>query len=342
MTIDLKNTAIYKAVKWEKRPPFLGAEKLSYIFLFISLFSFISIFFEDLLSFNFYQLFSSGVACFILFIVFLQAKLFFNNCLCLPRLYMSLKEASKSEVNFAEFFDFQSAKIINKVNSRKSADSYTLLYYLVKDKNNIDFVFSRALINKEGVLSDLNKLFSKRKKFKENTYSSCLKKSIKESVNIAIKKDHTRITKGDLFSSLCYHNPYMTEILYRHSLKPEDISDLVSWHERLLKKEDSFSYESLVKRGSLGKQWSAGYTPLLDQYSVDFNKVLKNSGFPKTIGHEKEIKSLERVLSRTQVNSVILVGEPGTGRKSMIRELARRSFLGESLPEIKIYASCPT
>jgi ATP-dependent Clp protease ATP-binding subunit ClpC len=44
---------------------------------------------------------------------------------------------------------------------------------------------------------------------------------------------------------------------------------------------------------------------------------------------------MERNLSRAeQNNSVLVVGEAGSGRRSMIQALAERSFLGESLPEI--------
>ena len=43
---------------------------------------------------------------------------------------------------------------------------------------------------------------------------------------------------------------------------------------------------------------------------------------------------MERILARREINNVLLVGRPGTGRKSMIYALTCKSLLGQSLPEI--------
>jgi ATP-dependent Clp protease ATP-binding subunit ClpC len=87
--------------------------------------------------------------------------------------------------------------------------------------------------------------------------------------------------------------------------------------------------------GSLAKDWAAGYTLTLDRFSIDLSEVVKRKGFPEIIGHQKEIAALERILARRESkNNVLIVGEPGSGRKSMIYALAEKSILGESLPEV--------
>jgi len=55
---------------------------------------------------------------------------------------------------------------------------------------------------------------------------------------------------------------------------------------------------------------------------------------PETIGHKEELKSVERILARREINNVLLVGEPGTGRKSIVFALTKKSLLGQFLPEV--------
>ena len=334
LNFKLKGTAIYRAVVLEKTPPFFASKTLKNIFFFISIPSFLFFFLNEKTIFNYDYFLETGLVSFILFLFFLEANLFFNKHLSLPRLFISLEDVYKnSDINVAQFLDLPAARIMAKVEGSGGADSYLLLYYLMKDKE-LDFIFSRSLIDKKSILGDLKTIFKKKEKTREKDFSLCLQNTIKDAIRIASERGRERITKGDLFASLCTNNDYLRDVLYRINMKKEDLIDLFSWQERLLKKEDPFSYGSLIKKGSLGREWAAGYTVVLDNYSVDWTKKIKAAGFPKTIGHEKELTSLERVLSRLEVNSAVLVGEPGTGRRSMVRELARRSFLGETLPEI--------
>ena len=93
-------------------------------------------------------------------------------------------------------------------------------------------------------------------------------------------------------------------------------------------------YNNLIKKGSLAKEWAAGYTITLDRFCIDLASEMKRQGFPDIIGHQKEILATERILARRELNNVLLVGEPGVGKKNVVRALAVKSFLGSSLPEV--------
>ncbi|MEK7167817.1 MAG: hypothetical protein AAB791_02325, partial [Patescibacteria group bacterium] len=121
-------------------------------------------------------------------------------------------------------------------------------------------------------------------------------------------------------------------------LKKEDIENLTWWLESLKKrtadKRRWWDYQNLMKKGTLAKEWTAGYTIHLDKYSVDWTEIAKKQGFPEIIGHAKEIEQIERVLARQEYNNVLLVGTPGIGRKSIIQGLVRKAVLGQSLPDV--------
>ncbi|MEA3293300.1 MAG: ATP-dependent Clp protease ATP-binding subunit, partial [Patescibacteria group bacterium] len=90
-----------------------------------------------------------------------------------------------------------------------------------------------------------------------------------------------------------------------------------------------WKYKNLMRIGALGKQWGAGYTVILDKYSVDLTNKVAMLGFPKIIGYKKEINSIERILCSREINNILLVGDPETGQKNIIYKLAERFALGE-------------
>ena len=84
----------------------------------------------------------------------------------------------------------------------------------------------------------------------------------------------------------------------------------------------------------MAKNWTAGYTLTLDRFSIDLSEVAKRQGFPDIIGHQKEIEATERILARREKNNVLVVGESGSGRKSIIQAITSKSYLGESLNNV--------
>lgn len=83
----------------------------------------------------------------------------------------------------------------------------------------------------------------------------------------------------------------------------------------------------MAKIGSVGKEFAAGYTITLDKFSVDLTKEVLRLGYPEIIGHQTEIEQMERILARREAsNDPLIVGEAGSGRKSMVLAIAKRVF----------------
>lgn len=331
----LKKTAIYRALLLDKIIFFKRAEdfsKLSLIasLIFLSLFLTKDFFVEDrnFLSFSAFSFF--------LFLLFSQVELFFENNLKKTKNLISIDEAVTNieKINVADFLDFESAKIIEMADKRGGVDSFLLLYFLLKESKNMDFIFYRILIDKKQAAQDLENIFDKRGRVKGEEYSECFLKTMADALYTAKERGAEKITNEDLFVSLGEHNEYLREILYRAGLKRQDVLDLARWQLQAKEKANPFLYKNLIKRGRLGIEWASGHTPFLDNFALDWTKAMKFSGFPETVGHEKEAESLERILSRSEMNSVILVGEPGSGRKSIIQKIIKKSFLGESIEEV--------
>jgi len=157
-------------------------------------------------------------------------------------------------------------------------------------------------------------------------------------LKVAVKKGHKRIEVGDLLTALAKYDPVFKKILVAANLKVWDIENLTWWleylQERIKERKRFWEWKNLIKKGSMAKQWAAGYTVTLDRFAIDYSEIVKKRNYPETFGHKKEMKIIERILSRGEINNCLIVGEPGVGRKSMVMELAKRSVLGESLPKI--------
>ncbi len=340
---NLKKSEIYRAVRWEKCPFFRFAKILKNLFLFLFI-VFFAIFLYGFLGENFNvvvckTLFAYSVIFLDLSIFFWVIERFFNLKLKKPQLKVNIKEAvlNPEEYNLAEFLSFDSAKVVYKsLKFSRSAEviSSHLFHFLLKDNPKLNFIFYRVLLD----LKEIKKTLKKKIKSFKNKDTSILtddfQDTILEALQIAGKKNHSRIEIGDTVTALAKVNPIFKRILVENKLKSEDIENLAQWlenlEEKIKKRKKFWSSENLAKRGTLAKEWTAGYTITLDRYSDDITELVKEK-FLEIIGHKEEIKIMERILARQEINNVLIVGQPGTGRKSMIFSLAQKSLLGQSL-----------
>ena len=277
------------------------------------------------------------------YFLFSYLDLFFKTELKNPKTPVPLSEASGKidDIDIAKYFDYYSAKFVNKAVKSKSKDSIDLLFYILKEADFVHFVFSRLLIDKADLLKATKTL---RGEVSRNGMSEDLKETLTRALLLAAKESRDRIRAEDLLVALAFTDEYFNQVLMKMDVKEREIRSLTSWWVRIKEREENRSkfwkYENLVKMGTLGRQWASADTYLLDKFAVDWTEVLSKRGFRKIVGHEKSMNSLERILSGDGKNNVMVVGEPGTGRRAVINELTRRSFLGLSLPGVnykKVY-----
>jgi ATP-dependent Clp protease ATP-binding subunit ClpA len=85
-----------------------------------------------------------------------------------------------------------------------------------------------------------------------------------------------------------------------------------------------FSYEGLVKMGSIGKSWAYGGSFLLHRHG----RVLYKGADKKLYGREETVNIITRVLSREDQDNVLLVGAPGSGRETLVAQFAKNVYRG--------------
>lgn len=346
MKVDFKNSNIYLGIKSEKY--FKFAKIFWKIFLFLSLIFFLIFlicFFENTFSvFSLKILLSFSLFFLIFSISFLIFTLFFEEELKNPKPLLTLDDliSNISSLNIIDFLDFDLSKAFYKAflfsKKRKIVlDSSVLLYFILKEIKDLDFIFLRNLIDPKYLKEALedNLKAEKREKF---YLADQLEKVFLEAGKIAKEKSHSKIKAGDVILSLVSFNKFFQKILIEKDLKKEDLENTLDWKERIEKEIEKrkkiFEYENLLKKGSIGREFSAGYTITLDRYSIDWTEIAKKRGEINIIGHNKELERVERILTKLRINNVLIVGESGVGRKTLVEKLAQKITFGKSLPSL--------
>jgi len=317
---DLKKAKIYQAVRWGRLLRYAGFLKKLFFVLFIFVFL---IFLYGFIPENFSKetnkiLLGLSIIFLVLFLGSWLKESFFNQKLKHPKI-------KPGEDNLAEFLSFEAAKAINK-----SISSTHLFYLLLRDNPKLNFVFSRVLLNLKDIKNQL-------KDYLNSKNSESFENVILKALEIGREKNHVRIQIGDILSALAENDVIFKGILNENKLKKEDIENLTWWleniEEKIRNRKKIWEYENLAKRGTLAKEWTAGYTITLDRYSKDLTNSIRKKDL-EFVGHKEEVKIAERILARGEINNVLIIGEPGTGKRSMVYALTQKSLLGKSLPGV--------
>ena len=128
----------------------------------------------------------------------------------------------------------------------------------------------------------------------------------------------------EIITYLVKNNVWRSDFFNKKEITPEDLILAASWWDRREQEETSFD-EPYFGRPGIALELTFGYTPVLNQYSVDLS--LPQSFSHRLIGRGQIVSRMERILAAG--SSVLLMGQPGVGKKTVVLEFARRVASGE-------------
>lgn len=118
-------------------------------------------------------------------------------------------------------------------------------------------------------------------------------------------------------------NDYVERIFTLFDIKPDDLeSALIFAKPAPVRLAGFFSRSFKTRHRVMNRSWSARPTPFLDQFSTDITDLARagQSGF--LVGHHQEYEQLVDILSKPGNPNALLIGEPGSGRETIIHHLA--------------------
>lgn len=140
----------------------------------------------------------------------------------------------------------------------------------------------------------------------------------------------------DLIAGLAKCDPAFRQILVNLNLKEEAVLELASWYKRWRAESEKIPFWRKPVIEGVGQDWAYGYTLLLSRFAVNLTKVATGRGGQVEIFSKSSVvEAIERILARSAKNNVILVGEPGVGKKTIVEALARKINDGSILPALR-------
>ena len=134
------------------------------------------------------------------------------------------------------------------------------------------------------------------------------------------------ITTMDIFTSYLLLTEEETKILFKKELKKEELMHILYWARNTFPfEENANSFKIKFWGEGIGEGWVSGWTVETSKYIVDITKDALASK-PLLLGREEQYRQVVEALSKNK--SVLLVGEPGSGKSSLVNSLAFESFVG--------------
>jgi len=136
------------------------------------------------------------------------------------------------------------------------------------------------------------------------------------------------VTRMDLFAAYILLTEPQTQLLFKKHIKPEEFLYILYWARVDYPEEEHPAKQRVVFWGEgFVDNWTTGWSLETRKYTSDLTyKVLAEK--PDLLGRKKEFQAMIDILSRPAHNSVLLLGETGTGKTSLVDALAINSFLG--------------
>ncbi len=153
--------------------------------------------------------------------------------------------------------------------------------------------------------------------------------------------EQAQIDWSHLMKGMINASPAWSEMLKTKKIKPAEAMAVVDWTRKYLgyrvpTLQFGLLHDLLTPQKNLNKTWTAKATPVLDRFSQNLTDLAKVGLLTSAKVRQKEVEEAVQVLSKSQQNSLILVGEPGVGKTSIVGDLALRMLRGD-IPALADY-----
>ena len=229
---------------------------------------------------------------------------------------------------FVIFLELKIGRLSPKTNvseAKNATDAFTLSalsIYLSKDKTT---ALVKVLIHRPQAAFILEKADVASK---EIQFVDIDKKELADySLELVKTLKGKYVTTMDLFAAYLLLTEDKTKLLFGKKLKKEELMHILYWART------GFEYEENPKLlrvnfwgEGIAEEWVFGWTIETKKYMIDLTPQALSTK-PMFLGREEQYKQIVEALYKG--HGAILVGEPGSGKESVIEALAYESFSGD-------------
>jgi len=229
--------------------------------------------------------------------------------------------------------------------SKSQVSIWHLLKILLQDRD-IEQITTRIEIDQKEIINLINNriketavpvLGEEKVQFDAN-----IRKAVIGSLIEAVKMGRKDIDKISLFVSVAVNLRNVNFFLQESGISADNLHTAVMWSRR---DNNGGFLQSLfagkgpkrvtVKHYVMNRAWTARPTPVLDKFSFDITDLAAAGVLPPIVDREQEISEVMRILERNNKNNVLLIGETGSGRRSIVKEIGRLMSKDNCLPKLR-------
>lgn len=222
-----------------------------------------------------------------------------------------------------EYIDFETAKLFIK-----TLDFFpeTLLITIFNEK------FGKFLATRLGI--SLKNLLP-RLKSHLGVNSDIINKNSAESIvqtafTLAQKTGKKYLDISDIFLTAALLSQEFKNFLNEEKIEITDIANISNWYFVNKEHFEKTGWAKTIQNGpAIGTTWAYAFTPLLNKFSEPVKTGASEEEYLHYIGHKNEIILLEEALLKSHEANALLVGEPGVGKITIVKGLARRIERGQ-------------
>lgn len=252
-----------------------------------------------------------------------------------------------SSDNLAEALDKTEIEVINDAIRIARENKFTevqpiLLLAAIEQNHDGKYLLLRSGFGLEkdlsGLIADAILKIPRSEQQSELRFSQDFLSVMQTAKENALKNNRGSIGIGDFLIALIEKSDVFKQMMFEINIEDEDLKEIVEWRELLNAYQDRFKrpfYEKTIT-GGIGKDWSFGYTRMLNQYARNLNTEIEFLGEAHVYGRKQEIDEIERILSKQGANNALLIGAQGIGKKTIVRGFVSKIVSGNVLPSLKL------
>lgn len=151
---------------------------------------------------------------------------------------------------------------------------------------------------------------------------------------LSISDDGVEITAADCLVAVLITSPDKQDVLRHLQCSEQDILDVLAWFKYV---QHLLTIVGARKHaGGIARDWSAGYTPLLDSFATNLSQLISRGGIAQReiSGHTNVISQMRSIFSSNGKANIALVGEVGVGKATCVQAFAESLLFENSTAPI--------
>jgi ATP-dependent Clp protease ATP-binding subunit ClpC len=221
--------------------------------------------------------------------------------------------------------------------SKKSKSKFITplhLFLALLKYESVKLIFGRLGINQDSFKQKIERLIEERGDSREKVLSD-FETTMFSAYLLAHKTMSAHIEISHVLTALGLSNEDVVELFLDSGVGVDQVSNVITWvklKDDLRNRYKRYKARSIFKpKGAMNRSMTAIATPFLDRFSQDMTYLAKMGYLELNVARDNKIEEIYRIIE-TGNNGVILVGQPGVGKDSVIEGLANR-MAAEEVPK---------